>query len=122
MPSASPHCGNGIRETGEECDDGNPEPLDFCGGCMLRVPCYTVLPDGGAHQPFDAAPDEDVGIDPCPTPPDAYVEDAGHEVLGVRRGWAGLLECNPDDETTLVNNVRRLELTDVRTIDRTEEL
>ena len=59
------------------------------------------------------------GLNPCIKALVTRVEDAGHEVLGVRRGWAGLLECNPDDETTLAGNVRRLELTDVRTIDRT---
>jgi ATP-dependent phosphofructokinase / diphosphate-dependent phosphofructokinase len=59
------------------------------------------------------------GLNPCIKALVTRVEDAGHEVLGLRRGWAGLLECNPDDETTLAGNVRRLELADVRTIDRT---
>ena len=59
------------------------------------------------------------GLNPCIKALVTRVEDAGHEVLGVRRGWAGLLECNPDDETSLAGNVRRLELADVRTIDRT---
>jgi len=59
------------------------------------------------------------GLNPCIKALVTRVEDAGHEVVGVRRGWAGLLECNPEDETTLAGNVRRLELTDVRTIDRT---
>jgi ATP-dependent phosphofructokinase / diphosphate-dependent phosphofructokinase len=59
------------------------------------------------------------GLNPCIKALVTRVEDAGHEVLGVRRGWAGLLECNPDDEATLAGNVRRLELADVRTIDRT---
>ncbi len=59
------------------------------------------------------------GLNPCIKALVTRVEDAGHEVVGVRRGWAGLLECNPDDETSLEGNVRRLELRDVRTIDRT---
>jgi 6-phosphofructokinase 1 len=59
------------------------------------------------------------GLNPCIKALVTRVDDAGHEVLGVRRGWAGLLECNPDDETSLAGNVRRLELADVRTIDRT---
>src|SRR6187455_3722101 len=59
------------------------------------------------------------GLNPCIKALVTRVEDAGHEVVGVRRGWAGLLECNPDDETTIDGNVRRLELGDVRTIDRT---
>jgi 6-phosphofructokinase len=59
------------------------------------------------------------GLNPCIKALVTRVEDAGHEVVGVRRGWAGLLECNPDDEATFAGNVRRLELSDVRTIDRT---
>ena len=59
------------------------------------------------------------GLNPCIKALVTRVEDAGHEVVGVRRGWAGLLECNPDDETSIAGNVRRLELADVRTIDRT---
>jgi ATP-dependent phosphofructokinase / diphosphate-dependent phosphofructokinase len=59
------------------------------------------------------------GLNPCIKALVTRVEDAGHEVVGVRRGWAGLLECNPDDESTVASNVRRLELADVRTIDRT---
>jgi 6-phosphofructokinase 1 len=59
------------------------------------------------------------GLNPCIKALVTRVEDAGHEVVGVRRGWAGLLECNPDDESSIEGNVQRLELGDVRTIDRT---
>jgi len=59
------------------------------------------------------------GLNPCIKALVTRVEDAGHEVVGVRRGWAGLLECNPDDEASIAGNVQRLELGDVRTIDRT---
>jgi 6-phosphofructokinase 1 len=59
------------------------------------------------------------GLNPCIKALVTRVDDAGHEVVGVRRGWAGLLECNPDDEETLAQNVRPLGLADVRTIDRT---
>ena len=41
------------------------------------------------------------GLNPCIKALVTRVEDAGHEVAGVRRGWAGLLECNPDDETSI---------------------
>jgi 6-phosphofructokinase len=58
------------------------------------------------------------GLNPCIKALVTRVEDAGHEVLGVRRGWAGLLECNLEDETTIEANVGRLQLADVRTIDR----
>jgi 6-phosphofructokinase len=29
------------------------------------------------------------------------VSDAGHEVIGIRRGWGGLLATDPDDEKTI---------------------
>jgi 6-phosphofructokinase 1 len=59
------------------------------------------------------------GLNPCIKALVTRVEDAGHEVVGIRRGWAGLLECDPEDETTIEGNVRRLAVGDVRTIDRT---
>jgi ATP-dependent phosphofructokinase / diphosphate-dependent phosphofructokinase len=43
----------------------------------------------------------------------------GHEVVGIRRGWAGLLETEPDDETSVVANTLALDPSIVRTIDRT---
>jgi ATP-dependent phosphofructokinase / diphosphate-dependent phosphofructokinase len=42
----------------------------------------------------------------------------GHEVVGIRRGWAGLLETDPDDPRTIERNTIRLDPTVVRTIDR----
>ena len=43
----------------------------------------------------------------------------GHEMLGIRRGWAGLLESNPDDPSSIEANTIRLDPGAVRTIDRT---
>ncbi|MBI4771866.1 MAG: ATP-dependent 6-phosphofructokinase [Chloroflexi bacterium] len=45
----------------------------------------------------------------------------GHdiEVLGIRRGWAGLLNINPDDPATLEKWTMPLTVERVRTIDRT---
>jgi ATP-dependent phosphofructokinase / diphosphate-dependent phosphofructokinase len=43
----------------------------------------------------------------------------GHQVVGIRRGWAGLLETNPDDPETIERNVVPLDPNVVRTIDRT---
>jgi 6-phosphofructokinase 1 len=43
----------------------------------------------------------------------------GHEVVGIRRGWGGLLETNPDDPVTTAANSVRLDPGVVRTIDRT---
>jgi 6-phosphofructokinase 1 len=43
----------------------------------------------------------------------------GHEVVGIRRGWGGLLETNPDDPATTAAHSVRLDPGVVRTIDRT---
>jgi ATP-dependent phosphofructokinase / diphosphate-dependent phosphofructokinase len=43
----------------------------------------------------------------------------GHEVLGIRRGWGGLLDINPEDPSTVQVNTIPLDLATVRTIDRT---
>ena len=59
------------------------------------------------------------GLNPCIKALVTRVEHAGHEVLGIRRGWAGLLECNPDDATSFEGNVDAPRPADVRTIDRT---
>ena len=59
------------------------------------------------------------GLNPCIKAVVTRVADGGHDVIGIRRGWAGLLETNPDDEQTLAANVIPLTPTAVRTIDRT---
>ena len=46
------------------------------------------------------------------------VVDGGHEVLGIRRGWGGLLNANPEDPATDDNFVK-LDRATVRTVDRT---
>jgi 6-phosphofructokinase 1 len=43
----------------------------------------------------------------------------GHEVVGIRRGWGGLLQTNPDDDDSIVRNTVKLDPSVVRTIDRT---
>jgi len=43
----------------------------------------------------------------------------GHQVTGVRRGWGGLVAVNPDDDSTLMNNLVELDPSVVRTVDRT---
>ena len=45
--------------------------------------------------------------------------DAGHEVIGIRRGWGGLLMVNRDDPTTIEEYTIPLTNAAVRTIDRT---
>jgi 6-phosphofructokinase 1 len=43
----------------------------------------------------------------------------GHEVLGIRRGWGGLLEFNQEDPASFDKNMIPLDPQVVRTIDRT---
>ena len=43
----------------------------------------------------------------------------GHEVLGLRRGWAGLLNIDPDDPTSIDEYTQPMDAAWVRTIDRT---
>jgi 6-phosphofructokinase 1 len=43
----------------------------------------------------------------------------GHEVVGIRRGWAGLAFTDPEDERTAVANLVPLDPRLVRTVDRT---
>ncbi|MBW7958612.1 MAG: 6-phosphofructokinase [Anaerolineae bacterium] len=44
--------------------------------------------------------------------------DAGHEVVGIRRGWGGLLLINRDDPATVQKYTMMLDNNVVRTIDR----
>lgn len=45
--------------------------------------------------------------------------DAGHEMLGIRRGWGGLLNLNPDDPESAKEFTVPLDKINTRTIDRT---
>ncbi len=46
------------------------------------------------------------------------ITDAGVSMLGIRRGWAGLLHYNPDKREPQTEWIRPLDRQDVRTIDR----
>jgi len=59
------------------------------------------------------------GLNPCIKAFVNRVDAAGSEVLGIRRGWAGLLECDPADPASAERNVEPLDPAAVRTIDRT---
>jgi 6-phosphofructokinase len=59
------------------------------------------------------------GLNPCIKALVNRVAAAGHEVLGVRRGWAGLLQYDLDDPSNADRHVARLDPAVVRTIDRT---
>ena len=59
------------------------------------------------------------GLNPCIKAVVNRVTEDGHEVVGIRRGWGGLLESNPDDAESLAANTIPLDPIVVRTIDRT---
>ncbi len=46
------------------------------------------------------------------------VADGGHEVIGIRRGWGGLLNANPADPTSMAEHFVDLTPQAVRTVDR----
>jgi len=45
--------------------------------------------------------------------------DEGHEMLGIRRGWGGLLNFNPEDKSAQEHHILHLTKANTRTIDRT---
>ena len=58
------------------------------------------------------------GLNPCIKAVVERVIDDGHEVVGLRRGWAALLETDPDDLAGAQANSVHLDRSMVRTIDR----
>ena len=58
------------------------------------------------------------GLNPCIKAFVNRVQAAGHEVVGIRRGWAGLLHFDPDDPGPN-GHLEPLDPSTVRTIDRT---
>ena len=62
------------------------------------------------------------GLNPCIKALVDRAIDAGHETLGIRRGWAGLLNYHPDepmDSPTNASNIMPLNKMAVRTVART---
>jgi 6-phosphofructokinase len=59
------------------------------------------------------------GLNPCIKALVYRAVDEGHEPVGIRRGWAGLLSTNPDDPSTKEEFILPLNKGIVRTIDRT---
>lgn len=59
------------------------------------------------------------GLNPCIKAAVYRASDEGHEMLGIRRGWGGLLNLNPDDPSSFDNNIIPLNRHNTRTIDRT---
>ncbi len=59
------------------------------------------------------------GLNPCIKAAVYRASDEGHEVIGIRRGWGGLLNFNPDDPSHDGEHIVRLNKANTRTIDRT---
>jgi 6-phosphofructokinase 1 len=59
------------------------------------------------------------GLNACIKAATLRANQDGHAVVGIRRGWAGLLECRPDDPASAEANLFDLDPSAVRTIDRT---
>jgi len=59
------------------------------------------------------------GLNPCIKAVVNRAEADGHEVVGIRRGWGGLLEFNREDAQSFQKNLIPLDRQIVRTIDRT---
>jgi len=58
------------------------------------------------------------GLNACIKAVTNRASEDGHSVVGIRRGWAGLLECDPDDPQSVAANTVPLTPAVVRTIDR----
>jgi 6-phosphofructokinase len=59
------------------------------------------------------------GLNACIKAAVSRIREEGHDVIGIRRGWAGLLECQPDDPDSMAKHTLPLDRNIVRTIDRT---
>jgi 6-phosphofructokinase 1 len=59
------------------------------------------------------------GLNPCIKAAVYRASEEGHDVIGIKRGWGGLLNFNPDDPTTHAEWTTPLNRTNTRTIDRT---
>lgn len=59
------------------------------------------------------------GLNPCIKAVVNRAIDEGYEIVGIRRGWGGLLEMNPDDRDSITKHIMPLDKNAVRTIDRT---
>jgi 6-phosphofructokinase 1 len=59
------------------------------------------------------------GLNPCIKAVVTRALDEGHEVVGIRRGWGGLLLLDPNNKETVSKYTVELDKNRVRTIDRT---
>jgi 6-phosphofructokinase 1 len=58
------------------------------------------------------------GLNPCIKAAVYRAIDEGHEMVGIRRGWAGLLYLNPDDPETVKEYIVPLDRQNTRAVDR----
>jgi 6-phosphofructokinase len=58
------------------------------------------------------------GLNPCIKAAVYHATDAGHEMIGIRRGWGGLLNYNLDDQEGSADCVMPLDKKNTRTVDR----
>lgn len=58
------------------------------------------------------------GLNPCIKAAVYRAIDEGHEIVGIRRGWGGLLNLNRDEPSTVSKYVIPLDKQNTRTIDR----
>jgi 6-phosphofructokinase 1 len=59
------------------------------------------------------------GLNPCIKAVVYRAIDEGYKVIGIRRGWGGLLHFNPDDPESFNKHFIHMDTNYVRTIDRT---
>ncbi|MCD6020650.1 MAG: ATP-dependent 6-phosphofructokinase [Actinomycetia bacterium] len=59
------------------------------------------------------------GLNACIKAATTRAVQEGHDVVGIRRGWGGMLELDPDDPASTATHTVRLDPDVVRTIDRT---
>jgi 6-phosphofructokinase len=59
------------------------------------------------------------GLNPCMKAVVMSALELGYKVIGIRKGWGGLLNYNLDEPSTHDYYIRQLNANDVRTIDRT---
>ncbi|MCA9956543.1 MAG: 6-phosphofructokinase [Ardenticatenaceae bacterium] len=59
------------------------------------------------------------GLNPCIKAVVNRAIDEGYEIVGIRRGWGGILEMNSDDPDSISKHIMPLDKNAVRTIDRT---
>lgn len=59
------------------------------------------------------------GLNPCIKAVVNRVAEEGHDTIGFRRGWGGILNSNPDDPLSIEENTIALDPQIVRTVDRT---